>query len=114
MRIEIDVPDDRIEATMRAAITNAWNWSNAVGKLAEDAAREKIKTIAMDAIVSKYIDERLPRILEDVVYKQVRHVVKLAVDRELAVAREAISVHLNRRPVDTTAAPAPLPGDERP
>jgi hypothetical protein len=39
-------------------------------------------------IVKGYLDKRIVDVLEDVVNKQMRHIVKLAVDRELAVARE--------------------------
>lgn len=94
MKIEVDIPDDRIEGVIRSAITNTYNWTNQVSQLAELEAKKILANMAISSIVSKYIDEKLPQVISDVVYRQTHHVVKLAVDRELAVARERIKAEL--------------------
>ena len=89
MKVEIEIPETKLREAVEQAMKNGYNWQHVLRDKILRVTAEKAAELPVDEIVSSFIKEKLEAILDDVVYKQVRHVVKLAVNKELAVAREA-------------------------
>lgn len=88
MKVEVEIDDALIARRATKYLEDA-NWmGDQIASTVRAAAREAIEDLDFSSIVKGYLDSKLTSVLEDVVAKQVRHIVKLAVDRELAVARE--------------------------
>lgn len=88
MQLIIDIPEEKLRSVVERALSDNYSWQNAVRELACRFAREQVADLPVETLVRNFIETRTATILDDVVYKQLRHVVKLAVDKELSAARE--------------------------
>lgn len=91
MKLEIDIPDEKLRSVVGRALTDGYVWQNAVKELACRFAREQVEVLPVERLVREFIEAKTTTILEDAVYKQLRHVVKIAVDKELSAAREIVA-----------------------
>ena len=89
MKIEFEIPDDKFAKCVADSIRDGGHWYGAVREQVTKAAHEQVLRLPIEDMVKKFIAEKVESIMDDVVYKQLRHVVKLAVDKELGIARVA-------------------------
>lgn len=96
MKIEIDVPDEgelqrEISLIATRCIKNV-NWlRDKIERKVNHVALDYVESLDIAGMVRAHIDTKIQSVIENVVAGQVRHIVKLAVDKELAIARELVT-----------------------
>lgn len=90
MKLEIEIPDSAIETAIRdAAKRGDWTWRQSLEARAVKAIEESLQKQDLAELAERYVSRLVHEVLEDQVRARLRHVVKLAVDNELATARIA-------------------------
>lgn len=110
MKIEVEFDEKRLGESAAAMLRNSHWIDEAIRAALRPAAEKAIRELDPTELVRAFIEKRIETVIGDVVTNQLRHIVKLAVDKELAAARERFSLPQ----ADTPPAPAPPAEPERP
>ena len=96
LQVVLDVNPDKIEQMAQQALDNHWQLKEMVTRAVNDAYEKAIREMDLSALARERIQAKVQQVADDVIYGQLKHLVKLAVDRELAAARAILQMEGNQ------------------